>query len=136
MRTGSRGGAGGEPVALGGGAGHRRCSAPRRLRLLDAAEAGEELGAPGVGVRIAVQLRRDGEDLVEIGETGRSAEQLPDGQAPADRHRRARLDQQLRRFMGTRSGRKARYATLLVEALDDDAIPDPLRAVLAWAVAT
>ena len=52
---------------------------------------------------------------------------------PAQRGRP--VDQQLRRFMGTRSGRKARYATLLVEALDDDAIPDPLRAVLAWAVA-
>ena len=39
--------------------------------------------------------------------------------------------EQLRRFMGTRSGRKARYAPLLVEALDDDRVPRPLDRLLA-----
>jgi hypothetical protein len=38
--------------------------------------------------------------------------------------------QQLRRFMGTRSGRKARYASLLVEALDLERVPRPLDRVL------
>ena len=37
----------------------------------------------------------------------------------------------LRRFLGSQSGRKARYAALFVEALDLDAVPDPLTAVLA-----
>jgi hypothetical protein len=37
----------------------------------------------------------------------------------------------LRRFLGVRSGRKARYAALLVEALDPDRAPAPLVAVLA-----
>ena len=36
----------------------------------------------------------------------------------------------LRRFLTVRSGRKARYAALLVEALDLDAVPRPLTAVL------
>jgi hypothetical protein len=37
---------------------------------------------------------------------------------------------QLRRFLGTRSGRKAHYARALVEALDLDRVPRPLDAVL------
>jgi len=37
----------------------------------------------------------------------------------------------LRRFFGSRSGRKARYAQLLVEALEPDRVPEPLAAVLA-----
>jgi hypothetical protein len=38
---------------------------------------------------------------------------------------------QLRRFIGTHSGRKARYARLLVDALDLAAVPRPLDRVLA-----
>jgi hypothetical protein len=41
---------------------------------------------------------------------------------------------QLRRFMGTRAGRKARYGTLLVEALAPERMPLPLRQVLAHAL--
>lgn len=37
----------------------------------------------------------------------------------------------LRRFLGVRSGRKAHYAALLVEALEPDRVPAPLAAVLA-----
>ncbi|MGH1563187.1 TOPRIM nucleotidyl transferase/hydrolase domain-containing protein [Mumia sp. DW29H23] len=37
----------------------------------------------------------------------------------------------LRRFLGVRSGRKARYAALLVEALEPGRVPEPLTAVLA-----
>ena len=40
-------------------------------------------------------------------------------------------EQQLRRFMGTRSGRKVRYARLLVDALDLTRVPRPLDGVLA-----
>ncbi|WP_083770000.1 TOPRIM nucleotidyl transferase/hydrolase domain-containing protein [Beutenbergia cavernae] len=38
---------------------------------------------------------------------------------------------QLRRFVGTRGGRKIRYAPLLVDALEMDRVPRPLDAVLA-----
>jgi hypothetical protein len=39
--------------------------------------------------------------------------------------------QQLRRFIGTHSGRKARYARLLVDALELSSVPRPLDRVLA-----
>ncbi len=39
---------------------------------------------------------------------------------------------QLRRFLGTRSGRKIRYGRLLVEALDLARVPRPLEAVLTF----
>ncbi|WP_216206797.1 TOPRIM nucleotidyl transferase/hydrolase domain-containing protein [Amycolatopsis aidingensis] len=48
---------------------------------------------------------------------------------PAQRDRE--LGRQLRRFLGCRSGRKARYAGLLVEALDPARPPEPLERVLA-----
>ena len=40
---------------------------------------------------------------------------------------------QLRRFMGTRAGRKVRYGALLIEALDTNEMPQPLLRVLARA---
>lgn len=48
---------------------------------------------------------------------------------PAQRGRP--VEHQLRRFMGTRSGRKIRYGRLLVDALDLERVPRPLDAVLA-----
>jgi hypothetical protein len=39
---------------------------------------------------------------------------------------------QLRRFLGTHSGRKAQYARALVEALDLERVPKPLDRVLAY----
>jgi hypothetical protein len=48
---------------------------------------------------------------------------------PAQRARPT--EAQLRRFMGTRSGRKIRYATLLVDALELTRVPRPLDRVLA-----
>ncbi|MFC9705362.1 TOPRIM nucleotidyl transferase/hydrolase domain-containing protein [Streptomyces sp. NPDC056943] len=39
--------------------------------------------------------------------------------------------QQLRRFLGTKKGRKIRYGTLLVEALDPGQVPAPLDDLLA-----
>ncbi len=41
------------------------------------------------------------------------------------------VEQQLRRFLGTHSGRKAQYARVLVEALDGGAAPPPLDGLLA-----
>jgi hypothetical protein len=49
---------------------------------------------------------------------------------PAQRERSS--IQHLRRFIGTRSGRKAQYARALVLALDLDRMPRPLDAVLGW----
>ena len=40
-------------------------------------------------------------------------------------------EEQLRRFLGTTSGRKIEYARLLVEALDLDRVPRPLDGLLA-----
>lgn len=40
-------------------------------------------------------------------------------------------EQQLRRFMGSRGGRKIRYGRLLVDALDLGSVPRPLDGVLA-----
>jgi hypothetical protein len=51
-------------------------------------------------------------------------------QMPAQRERT--VEQQLRRFVGTKSGRKAKYAGLLVDALDLARIPPPLMGVLAY----
>ena len=45
-------------------------------------------------------------------------------------HRDRSIEQVLWRFMGTRSGRKANYARLLVEALDLDRVPRPLDGLL------
>ncbi|MDQ6637687.1 MAG: ATP-dependent endonuclease [Candidatus Dormibacteraeota bacterium] len=42
------------------------------------------------------------------------------------------IEQQLRRFMGTRGGRKIQYAPLLVDALDLAQVPRPLDHVLAY----
>ncbi len=47
---------------------------------------------------------------------------------PAQRTRS--VEDQLHRFLGTRSGRKKIYAQLLVESLDVDRVPAPLEAVL------
>jgi hypothetical protein len=49
---------------------------------------------------------------------------------PAQRNRTR--EQQLRRFMGTRSGRKIRYGQVLSEALDLSHVPRPLNGVLAY----
>jgi len=46
-------------------------------------------------------------------------------------HRDETRDQQLHRFLGTRSGRKNLYARALTEALDLNRVPAPLRALLA-----
>ena len=49
---------------------------------------------------------------------------------PAQRERSR--EQQLRRCMGTRSGRKIQYARALAEALDPGRVPEPLDRLLAY----
>ncbi|MFI8103900.1 TOPRIM nucleotidyl transferase/hydrolase domain-containing protein [Streptomyces sp. NPDC086023] len=48
---------------------------------------------------------------------------------PAQRDRGA--EQLMRRFLGTKKGRKIRYGHVLVEALDQDRVPAPLESLLA-----
>jgi len=67
------------------------------------------------------------EDLIEA--EGESGPFLTFTRQPA--HRDTARDQQLRRFMGTRSGRKIRYGHLLAAALDLTRIPAPLAGLLS-----
>jgi hypothetical protein len=53
----------------------------------------------------------------------RVMQQMPDQRARP-------IEQQLRRFIGTRGGRKNTYAPLLIERIDIDKIPRPLAALL------
>jgi hypothetical protein len=73
------------------------------------------LGTAGVEAVLATQGELDGFRLFQ--------------QQPAQRGRAS--DAQLRRFLGTRSGRKQLYARLLVDALDLSRVPRPLDGVLA-----
>ncbi len=77
-------------------------------------------------------IRALGVDAVErvIEQQGELASLRIMQRQPAQRGRAA--EQQLRRFIGTRSGRKTRYGQLLVEALEPDRVPAPLAGVLDW----
>jgi len=76
-------------------------------------------------------IRHLGVDSVQqvIDAQGESASFRTFQRQPAQRERSS--EQQLRRFLGTASGRKIRYGRLLVEALDLDHVPRPLDGVLA-----
>ena len=67
------------------------------------------------------------EDLIEA--EGESGPFLTFTRQPA--HRGEARDQQLHRFMGTRSGRKIRYGHVLAAALDLTLIPAPLAGLLS-----
>jgi hypothetical protein len=69
------------------------------------------------------------EELIESAGESRSLRLLRGMPAQRGWNREALL----KRFLGVRSGRKARYAALLVEALEDETVPAPLTAVLAAA---
>ncbi|MFE9929768.1 TOPRIM nucleotidyl transferase/hydrolase domain-containing protein [Streptomyces sp. NPDC005533] len=96
-----------------------RARAPRRGIFVCVADLEEELiralGTPKV------------EEVVEIEGDLRSWQTFV--RQPAQ-HGRSR-EQQLRRFLGTKKGRKIRYGRLLVEALDLDEVPAPLDDLLA-----
>lgn len=76
-------------------------------------------------------IRALGSDVVEqvVSAAGEQRSLRRFQMQPAQRTRTT--PQQLRRFMGTKSGRKIRYARLLVEALDLDRVPPPLDRLLA-----
>lgn len=71
----------------------------------------------GVGHAVAV---------VEQAGEGRSLRRL--AHMPA--HRGRPTEAVLRRFIGTQSGRKSKYAELFIEAMELDEVPQPLLAVL------
>ena len=75
-------------------------------------------------------IRSLGTDRVEavIAEQGDLASLRTFQQQPFQRERT--LEQQLRRFMGVRSGRKAHYSRVLVEGLDLRRVPRPLDQLL------
>ena len=70
--------------------------------------------------RVEAIIKQDG----ELGSL-RKLQQMPF-------HRGRTIDEQLHRFMGVRSGRKYRYAPLLVDALDGVDVPRPLRELLSY----
>ena len=76
-------------------------------------------------------IRSLGPDAVEavIGGAGEAKAWQTFRRQPAQQDRP--IAQQLRRFCGTKGGRKIRYGRLLVEALDLDRIPPPLSRLLA-----
>ncbi len=93
--------------------------APRHGFFVCVADLEEELiRALGV-VRVEEILRAEG-DFVAWQIFGRQPAQQ--GRLP---------ERQLRRFLGTKKGRKIRYGSLLVEALDAERVPAPLRDLLA-----
>jgi hypothetical protein len=129
---------------------HRRDEVPV-VGLCDADEERafrRHLGAAGLGAdldRVAMEGRgffvcdEDLEDELLRALGGTAALALVDAQGdgrsfetfrrqPAQRGRP--LHAQLRRFLGTRSGRKTHYGRVLVEALELDRVPHPLHAVL------
>ena len=114
---------------------------PDFRRALERAGLGPDLDRAGLerlGFYVCVAdledelIRALGVEGVErvIGEQGElSSLRLLQAQ-PAQRERSQ--IQHLRRFISTRSGRKAQYARALVLALDLDRVPRPLDAVLRW----
>ena len=79
-------------------------------------------------------IRALGVDRVEelLAEHGELARFRGFQQQPAQRAKAT--DAQLRRFMGTQAGRKARFAPILVQALEEPRIPPALSSLLAAAV--
>jgi hypothetical protein len=138
-------------VPMGGATNIRRFLAEygpggRNLRLVGLCDAGEErdfrralewagMASHDLSVCDAdledELIRALGAEAVEhvIAEHGELASFRTLQRQPAQRA--STIEQQLHRFMGTRSGRKARYARALVDALDVRCVPRPLAHVLA-----
>lgn len=109
-------------------------------RHLEAAGLGEDLDRDGMEQLGFFVCTTDLEDeLIRALGVGRVRDVIAaEGEAasfdtfrkqPAQRGRA--VDAQLRRFIGTRSGRKLRYGRAMVEALDPECVPRPLTALLA-----
>jgi hypothetical protein len=76
-----------------------------------------------LGVAAAEEVVRANGDLARF----RKLQQMPAWRGRA-------IDEQLRRFIGVGARRKARYARLLVDALDPESVPAPLDGVLGHAL--
>ncbi|MFJ8014900.1 TOPRIM nucleotidyl transferase/hydrolase domain-containing protein [Streptomyces sp. NPDC096339] len=115
----------------------------RLTGLCDAREQGffdrglERAGAPRAGIFVCVADLE--EELIRTLGTAR-VEEIVEAEGdlrawqtfvrqPAQHGRSAQ--QRLRRFLGTKKGRKIRYGHLLVQALDPDSVPAPLEGLLA-----
>lgn len=99
--------------------GLERARAPRRDFFVCVADLEDEL-IRALGTTRVEEIVRDGGDLRAWQTFLRQPAQ----------HGRPR-GQQLRRFLGTKKGRKIRYGRLLVEALDPERTPAPLDDLLA-----
>ncbi|WP_329138754.1 ATP-dependent endonuclease [Streptomyces sp. NBC_01476] len=99
--------------------GLERAGAARQGFFVCAADLEDEL-IRALGVRRVEELVRAEGDLRALRTFLRQ---------PAQRGRTSQ--QQLRRFFGTKKGRKIRYGRVLAEALDPDRVPAPLAGLLA-----
>jgi hypothetical protein len=109
--------------------------APGFGRALERAGLGADLSLAGFFVCVAdledELIRALGADGVQdvVAAQGELGSFRTFCQQPAQRDRTA--PQQLRRFMGTRSGRKIHYGRVLTEALDPGRVPAPLECLLS-----
>ena len=131
-------------VAIGGAGNIRRfveALIPEGVRLAGLCDAGEAADFRLALERVYV-CDADLEDELIRSLGAAHVEQIIEAEGELGRFRtfqkqpaqRARsIEAQLRRFMGTRGGRKIQYAPVLVGALDLDRVPRPLDGVLAHA---
>ncbi|MGW6915337.1 TOPRIM nucleotidyl transferase/hydrolase domain-containing protein [Kitasatospora sp. NPDC054939] len=116
------------------------------LRLIGLCDAGEQgyydrglarAGTPGDGLFVcSADLEEEfirALGVARVVEIVRAEGDLPAwqifGRQPAQQSRSA--EQRLRRFLGTKKGRKIRYGRLLAEALETDRVPAPLKGLFA-----
>jgi len=109
-------------------------------RALDAWRHAFDAGDPAAGGLFVCHADLEDELIRAFGTGATVAFVEAQGEGPAfdtfrrQPHQRGRpLAAQLRRFIGTKSGRKTRYGAALVEAMALDAIPSPLAGVLELA---
>jgi len=114
------------------------------VRVLGLCDEREARAFRRAGIATFLVCRADLEDelIRAVGVDGVQQVIEDTGDGPSWRRMRAQpaqrarpVEQQLRRFMGTRSGRKERYAALLVNALDLERAPAPLIEILRLATA-
>jgi hypothetical protein len=99
--------------------GFERASAAQQDFFVCAADLEDEL-IRALGVSRMAELVREQGDLRALQTFLRQPAQQ--GRAP---------ERQFRRFLGTKKGRKIHYGRILVEALDPDRVPAPLKALLS-----
>jgi hypothetical protein len=113
------------------------------LRILERAGLGANLTREGVEAAGFFACISDLEDELIRAMGPLAVEQLLEAQDELRSFRRFQAQPaqqgrdthgQLKRFIGTRAGRKIRYGSLLVHALAREQVPAPLRCVLAYAM--